>query len=134
MIGIDTSVLVRLLVRDNDAQVRAAERFIAAHCSADDPGFVSRVVIAEVAWVLRDFYEYDRTRVAGAIRALLDVSELELDASDEVHAALREFENSTAGFTDCLIARTNASTGCEYTATFDRKAAKLAGFKLLGTS
>jgi len=131
MIGIDTNVLVRLLVRDHDAQVRAAERFIATHCSAEDPGFVARVVIAEVAWVLRDFYEYDRAQVAGAIRGLLDVSEFELDASDDVHAALRNFESSSAGFTDCLIARTNASAGCEHTVTFDRKASKVAGFKLL---
>ena len=131
MFGIDTNVLVRLLVRDNDAQVRAAERFIATHCSAGDSGFVSRVVIAEVAWVLKDYYDYDRTQVAEAIRGLLNVSELELDASDDVHAALREFENSSAEFTDCLIARTNTSAGCAHTVTFDRRAAKLPGFKLL---
>jgi predicted nucleic-acid-binding protein len=131
MIGIDTNVLVRLLVRDNDGQVRTAERFIATHCSADDPGFVSRVVIAEVAWVLRDFYDYDRRDVAAAIRGLLNVSELELDASDEVHEAVKDFEDSSAGFTDCLIARLGASAGCANTITFDRKAAKLAGFKLL---
>jgi predicted nucleic-acid-binding protein len=131
MIGIDTNVLVRLLVRDNDAQVRTAERFIATHCSARDPGFVSRVVIAEVAWVLEDSYDYDRTQVAVAVRGLLNVSELELDASDDVHAALRDFESSSADFTDCLLARTNLSAGCEHTATFDRRAAKLPGFKLL---
>jgi len=96
MFGIDTNVLIRLLVRDNDAQVRAAERFIATHCSAGDPGFVSRVVIAEVAWVLKDYYDYDRTQVAVAVRGLL-----------------------------------NVSAGCEHAVTFDRKAAKLPGFKLL---
>jgi predicted nucleic-acid-binding protein len=131
MFGIDTNVVIRLLVRDNDAQVRAAERFIATHCSAGDPGFVSRVVIAEVAWVLKDYYDYDRTQVAVAVRGLLNVSELELDASDDVHAALRDFESSSADFTDCLIVRMNASAGCEHTVTFDRKAAKLPGFKLL---
>ncbi len=95
MFGIDTNVLMRLLVRDNDAQVRAAERFIATHCSADDPGFVSHVVVAEAAWVLGDIYDYDRTQIAAAVRGLLNVSELELDASDDVHAALRDFESSS---------------------------------------
>ena len=131
MIGIDTNVLLRLLVRDHDAQVRAAERFIAAHCSRTDPGFVSCIVIAEIAWALKRFYGYERPEIAAAIRALLNVAELEIESADEVHSVVADFEGSAAGFADCLLARTNASTGCEYTITFDRKAAKLPGFKLL---
>ena len=50
MIGIDTNVLLRLLVRDDEAQVRAAERFFATHCSPENPGFVSLIVIVETAW------------------------------------------------------------------------------------
>jgi predicted nucleic-acid-binding protein len=131
MIGIDTNVLLRLLVRDHDAQVRAAERFIVTHCSKADPGFVSRIVIAEIAWALKRFYGYERREIAAAIRALLNVAEFEIESADEMHAAIADFEGSSAGFADCLLARTNASTGCDYTITFDRKAAKLTGFKLL---
>ena len=131
MIGIDTNVLLRLLVRDHDDQVRAAERFIATHCSKADPGFVSRIVIAEIAWALKRFYGYGRPEIATAIRALLNVAELEIESADEMHAAVADFEGSSAGFADCLLARTNASTSCEYTITFDRKAAKLPGFRLL---
>jgi predicted nucleic-acid-binding protein len=134
MIGIDTNVLMRLLVRDHDGQIKAAERFVNAHCSSDDPGYVSRIVIAEIAWVLKDIYDYDRTQIAGAIRGVLNVSQLEVDSADDVHAAVRDYEKSSAGFTDCLVARLNASAGCEYTVTFDRKTAKLDGFELLKTS
>jgi predicted nucleic-acid-binding protein len=134
VIGIDTNVLLRLLVRDHDGQVKAAERFVNAHCSSDDPGYVSRIVIAEIAWVLKDIYDYDRTQIAGAIRGILNVSQFEVDSADEVHAAVADYEKSSAGFTDCLVARLNASAGCEYTVTFDRKAAKLDGFELLKTS
>jgi predicted nucleic-acid-binding protein len=134
VIGIDTNVLLRLLVRDHDGQVKSAERFVNAHCSSDDPGYVSRIVIAEIAWVLKDVYDYDRTQIAGAIRGILNVSQLEIDSTDEVHAAVADYEKSSADFTDCLVARLNASAGCEYTITFDRKAAKLGRFELLKTS
>lgn len=134
MIGIDTNVLLRVLVRDQQEQVRAAEQLIAAHCSKDEPGYVSRVVIAETVWVLKDVYGYGRSQIAAAMRAVLNVSELEIESPDEVDAAIVDFERSSADFTDCLLARTNAAAGCEYTATFDRKAAKLAGFKLLKSS
>lgn len=131
MIGIDTNVLLRVLVRDHDEQARIAERFIATHCSSEEPGHVSRVVIAESAWVLKDVYGYTRSQIACAIRCVLDVSELEIESADVVNAAVADFEKSSAGFADCLLARTNAAAGCEHTVTFDRKAAKLPGFELL---
>jgi predicted nucleic-acid-binding protein len=134
MIGIDTNVLMRLLVREHDGQLKAAERFVNAHCSSDDPGYVSRIVIAEIAWVLKDVYDYDRAQIAGAIRGILNVSQFEIDSADDVHAAVADFEKFPVGFTDCLIARFNASAGCEYTVTFDRKAAKLGTFELLKSS
>jgi predicted nucleic-acid-binding protein len=131
MIGIDTNLLLRVLVRDHDAQLRAAERFIASHCSNDDPGYVSRVAIVEIVWALKGFYGYERAQIAAAIRGLLGVSELEVESAEDVHAALNDYEASAVGFADCLLARTNASAGCEHTVTFDRRAAKLAGFELL---
>jgi len=131
MIGIDTNVLLRLLVRDDDAQVRAAERFIATHCSPDNPGFVSLVVIVETAWALRRLYLYDRSQIATALRSLLNVSELEIESAADVRSAVADFATSAAGLVDCLVARTNVAAGCEYTITFDRKAAKLPGCELL---
>ena len=133
MIGIDTNVLVRLLVRDHAAQLRAAEKFVSTHCTTANPGFVSRVVIAELAWVLGDVYGYDRHEIAGALRALRNVTQLKLDAAEAVESALEDFAASSAEFTDCLIARLNRSAGCEFTVTFDRKASKIAGFRLLST-
>lgn len=131
MIGIDTNLVLRLLRQDSGAQLRAAQKFIAATCSKDEPGYVSRLVVVEIVWALQGFYGYERSQVVAAIRALLDVSEFEVECSEEVHAAVADFEKSTVGFADCLLARTNASAGCDHTVTFDRKAAKLPGFKLL---
>lgn len=133
MIGIDTNVLLRLVVRDDDAQARAAERFVSRHCSAERPGFVSLLVVAEIAWALRRLYLYDRREIATAIGALLDVAELEFEAAEDVRRAVDDFLTSPAGFVDCLVARAHAARGCDYTITFDRRAAKLPGFKLLPT-
>ena len=131
MIGIDTNVLLRLLVRDDEAQARAAERFIATHCSPEDPGFVSVVVVVETAWALRRLYLYDRSQIATALKSLMTVAELEIESAAEVRSAVADFAASAAGLVDCLVARTNVTSGCDYTVTFDRKAAKLPGFELL---
>ena len=87
MIGIDTNVLLRLLVRDDEAQVRAAERFFATHCSPENPAFVSLIVIVETAWALRRFYLYERSQIAHALGSLLNVAELEVESAEDAAAA-----------------------------------------------
>ena len=52
MIGLDTNVLVRYIVRDDDEQAEAATRLIESKCTADNPGLVSSIVMCELAWVL----------------------------------------------------------------------------------
>lgn len=52
MIALDTNVLVRYLAQDDREQARVATRFIEEHLTADDPGFVSTIVLCEIIWVL----------------------------------------------------------------------------------
>ena len=43
-------------------------------------------------------------------------------------ASLDDYKTGRLDFTDALIGRVNLARGCDATATFDRKAAKLDGF------
>ena len=134
MIGIDTNVLVRLIVADEPRQTAAARLFIREHCSSDDPGFVSNVVLAEIAWTLASGYGYSRHQIAGAIEQIMETVQLQIESSTDTAAALFEYRAGPADFADCLIAQSNQTAGCTHTVTFDRKAAKLKGFKLLASS
>lgn len=130
MIGVDTNVIVRLLVADDLKQADAATRYLKAHCSSEDPALLSDIVLAETAWVLEDFYEYSRAQIAAAMEGLLATAQLKA-GNAAVNVALQRFRSSAADFADCLIGVTNVEAGCEYTATFDRKASRLAEFKLI---
>ncbi|AGW91772.1 hypothetical protein N234_17200 [Ralstonia pickettii DTP0602] len=44
---------------------------------------------------------------------------------------MRLYAGSSADFADCLIEKTCHEAQCEYTATFDAKAANVAGMRLL---
>jgi len=131
MIGIDTNLTVRLIVNDDERQSRAVERFIQQHASADAPCYVSNIVLIETVWVLETAYGYDRSKVADALSVLLEVEQFDFDSPADVAEAVDEFRRGPVEFADCLLGRMNVFTGCEYTVTFDRKAAKLKGFKLL---
>lgn len=131
VIGIDTNVLVRLIVADDPKQAVAARNFILENCSSEDPGLVRHVVLVELAWTLARVYGLRRARIADAMDQILETTQLDVESSSDIVAAVKDYRTGTADFADCLIARTNVSAGCEHTVTFDRKAAKLPGFKLL---
>ena len=56
MIALDTNLLLRFLVRDDPGQAERVRVLIDETLTVDDPGFVSSVVVVEIAWVLEDHY------------------------------------------------------------------------------
>jgi len=131
MIGIDTNLLLRLIVGDEPKQVVAAREYLRDRCSADEPGYVCHIVLVELVWTLARAYGYPREKIAAAIEQILETAQLDVESSNDVVAALKDYRHGTADFADCLLVRTNATSGCTHTVTFDRNAAKLKGFELL---
>ena len=52
MIAVDTNVLLRFVVRDDVVQFKRASRFFDQR-TAEDPAFISLIVLAEFVWALR---------------------------------------------------------------------------------
>jgi predicted nucleic-acid-binding protein len=128
MIGLDTNVLARLFVEDDIAQARQAREFVAARCTTEAPGFVDRVALCELVWVLASVHDYRRGEIAPIIEKLLSSSDLMLEDEGAVRAALQAFRTGNVDFADALIGEVNRLRGCDATATFDRRAARLDTF------
>jgi predicted nucleic-acid-binding protein len=128
VIGLDTNVLVRYLVEDDSAQSSKAAHLIETRCTEDAPGFVNRVVLCELVWVLESAYDYPRATVAATLESLLRTAELEVDAADAAWPALTAYRGGDVDFSDALIGRLNRNAGCDGTATFDKGAASLDDF------
>lgn len=122
MHAVDTNLLVRLLVRDDAEQVKAAEAFVAKGA------WVSHLVLAETQWVLDAIYERSPVQIANAIDRLLNHKELTLQDADVVALALDHFRSRPSlGFSDCLILEVARKAGHLPLGTFDRNLAKLDG-------
>jgi len=128
VLGLDTNVLVRYLVRDEQQQFEKARRLIKREADRNEPVLVSLLVLLETEWVLRSRYELSKPEILSAFSTLLDVADLALEDEPSVEHALYSCRNSVADFADCLIEARNRRLGCEATATFDARALKLAGF------
>lgn len=120
MIALDTNVLVRLLLRDDAAQGQLANELFEANTGNEAALFVSDVVLAELAWVLRSRYSLSAEPIARAFGALLDNATLAWQSRAAVKQALQLYEKGGVDFSDCLIVSLGRQHGCEATATFDR--------------
>lgn len=123
MIGLDTNVLVRFIMQDDERQAQLASSLIES-LRAEAPGFVSAVSVVELIWVLDSCYGLTRKQLAAALEGLLRTQELVVENAETMWKALRLFRDAKGGFADCLIACSASSAGCERTMTFDRDAAK----------
>ena len=131
MIGLDTNVLVRYLVGDDPRQADLARQAIEGKCSAAKPARIALIVLCELVWVLNGAYCYERTLIVQVLRQILVTESFEIEHHSLAWKAWRDYATGSADYADCLIARLNQASGCSYTCTFDRKAARLAGFTLL---
>jgi predicted nucleic-acid-binding protein len=61
------------------------------------------------------------------IQTLMEIEQLSLQEPQVVWEALQVYKNSTADFSDVLLMMVNQLNGCEYTVSFDAKAARLPG-------
>ncbi|GAA4480176.1 type II toxin-antitoxin system VapC family toxin [Microbacterium panaciterrae] len=129
LVGIDTNVILRYLIRDDEAQFAAAAEVLEA-CTPDKPGFLTAVNLAEIYWVLQRSYRLSREASLSMIRRLLEVETLEFDDSEGIVQAVELAENG-ADFADALIHATYLQFGVSEAVTFDRAAARRLGWRLL---
>ncbi len=130
MIGLNTNILVRFLVQDEPLQLNKADHLIAG-LSISQPGYISLIVLAELVWVLRNIYRVKKIDILRTLWALARVNNIVLEQAGAVLKAIHLFRTSGADFADCLIAVAGMRANCAYTSTFDRKAARLPGMRLL---
>jgi predicted nucleic-acid-binding protein len=128
MLGIDTNVLVRYLVRDDRSQYQKSQLLISREVTAGEPILISLLVLLETEWVLRSRYELRKSEILAAFAALLGSSELAFEDEPSIEHAIYSWRKSMADFADCLLDARHRRLGCRATATFDAKALKLPGF------
>jgi len=128
MIALDTNVLVRFLVDDDEAQSRRASRLIENARKRDETLFISDIVMCETVWVLSTSYRFSRSEIAGVLGDLLRGRGVVFSSSDSLARALQAYVAGKGDFADYLIREHASAAGAETVATFDRALLKQAGF------
>ncbi len=98
MLGIDTNVVVRLVVADDAEQTRRARKLIDQALGRNESVLVSLLVLLESEWVLRSRYGFGREALLSIFRALLEARELSFEDEPALEEALFHWRTARAGF------------------------------------
>ena len=138
MIAIDTNVLLRYLLEDDEEQSSKASHLITNKGKV----LITDAVLVETIWTLRGKkYQLSKSELVGVVQALFQEPNIRFENGQVIWLALNDYRNAKpvkgkeADFADALIvnkARYIAnSQACHFAGlyTFDRAAQKISGAK-----
>lgn len=131
MIALDTNVVVRLLVDDDEAQGRRVRALLARAREDGESCLVTLPVLCEMAWVLESVYRARRADIRAAVQALLTHAAVTVDEPGTVRSALDAYERNQGEFSDHLIGTLARARTARTTFTFDQGLKRVEGFTLL---
>lgn len=128
MIGLDTNILVRFLVKDDEEQYQQTYKLFSQSAVTF---MISYPVLVEMIWVLETRYGYDKERLVFILQEFNDSKNFYYPDRSIIEKAIADYRKSSADFADCLIGAFNKEHNCKTTYTFDKKASKLPSFTFL---
>ncbi len=131
MIAVDTNVIVRFLVCDDEKQAETVRRRLKQAENNRERLLIPLLVVLETIWVLESAYGKTRHEIVSSIRDMRQMPVFDFEADDVVEELLADGDDSRADLADILIAHAAQAAGCNRGITFDKGAAKLPFFELL---
>lgn len=118
MKAVDTNILVRFVIRDDEAQVQLAMQVLVEPC------FISCTVLLETAWVLSSRYQLTREDLSATLNDLVRLPSVTVSNAETIGWAIERFA-AGADFADMM--HLVSAHGADGFVTFDRRLARAAG-------
>jgi predicted nucleic-acid-binding protein len=118
---VDTSVILRILVREDEGKVTAIERLLLSARRSGKRLHVLPVAILEVVWVLEKVYKLDRRSIRELADAILNTGELIVENGEVFRKALAVYEEKNVKFADAVMGAWGIARGLKAVYTYDEK-------------
>ena len=118
---IDTNLLIRFLTEDDPEKAKAVEALLGKAGKGEIKILIPSVVIAELVWVLKSFYEMKTAEICELVGAVLNTPGLDTQDKSILREALRTFESKGIDFIDAWILEFARDRNIKMIYTFDKK-------------
>ena len=113
---VDTNVVVRLLTGEPPDMARRASEYM----RQAEQLLLPDLIVAEVAYVLRSYYDFSRSEVAAALESVILRKEIVVTDAQLLLRALELYEQYRLDFADAYLIAIAERTGVGAIASFDR--------------
>jgi len=118
---VDTSIIIRLMVKDNNLKYKAVEKLLAEAKSKGIALYLLPVAILETFIVLEKVYKLDKKSLAERISALLNTPDITIEQQDVFIKAIKYYTERNVKFTDAVIACWGLEKGISKIFTCDER-------------
>lgn len=116
---IDTSAILRLLVKDDPSKAKAVEKLLRESKDKGTTLFVLPVTILEVVWVTEKVYRLSRKTIRELVEAILNTPELKCSLEHVFRQALVTYETQKIKFADAVMGYWGLEEGLSTVYTYD---------------
>jgi len=131
MKALDTNVLVRFLIKDDEPQAKKVYTLFKQAETDKNYFYVPLLVVLETLWVLDSVYEISRKEILDSINEILLMPILKFEAQPTIQRFIFLARENKIDLSDILIACAAKISGCKKILTFDKRASKFELFELI---
>ncbi len=131
MKGLDTNILVRFLVGDDENQAEKVYKIFKKTEAEKKELFVPVLVVLELIWVLESAYGISRSEILDSIDSLLLMPIFKFENIKTLQNFILSASENKLDLSDLLIAHSASAHNCETVLTFDKQASKFKIFELV---
>ncbi|HAK87638.1 MAG: hypothetical protein A2077_02835 [Nitrospirae bacterium GWC2_46_6] len=118
---VDTNILIRLIVQDDDLKKRACEKLLEKAKRHEVILYVLPVTILEIVWIMEKYYRLDKKSIKGFVVALLNTPDLKVEMEDVFRSAIEVYAEKNIKFADAVIAYWGMDKGLTAIYTYDER-------------
>ena len=119
MIVVDTNVILRYLLQDNEELSSKAIEII-----DNNEIFIPTEVIFEVSYVLKKVYNVEKDKIFETIKLLLDIENIKFKNKKTIEVAFKIYSEKNLDIVDCILYAYNKVEKFEIK-SFDKKLCKI---------
>lgn len=102
----DTNILIRLFIKDDDAQIEQLVRLIE---QGDTTFYILSLVLIESYWVLRKVYGFEKVAILQVFEEFVESDGVELEEDILMQRVLARFREVNVDFVDVYLAEKSRS-------------------------
>lgn len=121
MIIVDTNIILRYLLKDNEELNKKATEII-----DNNEIFIPTEVIVEVCYVLKKVYNVEKENIFDVVEQLINMEGINFNNKNSIQLAFKTYAENNLDIVDCMLYAYSRSEHYDIK-TFDKKLDKLIG-------